>query len=111
MDIKRRNSEKAAIFDLKGPLKMGDPVDQFREAVQEALDGGAKNLAINLAHVPEMDSSGMGVLVRVFTAVSRQGGKCRFFGAPKKTLQFLKMVRLDTVLELVEDEAAALRGL
>lgn len=108
MTINQRKSDKAIILDLSGPLKMGDAEQAFRDIVQELLDAGTKNLAVNLAGVPEMDSSGIGALVRAFSSVKQAGGKCKFFGAPKRVKQTLRMVRLDTVLDLVEDEAAAL---
>ena len=111
MTIKVRKVDNAAILDLDGALRMGEPVQAFRDSIQDLLDEGIRNLGINLAGVPEVDSSGMGALVRSYVAVKRTDGKCRFFGASKKVLQFLRMVRLDNVLDLVEDEAAALRGL
>lgn len=110
MDIRIRPKGNVSILDLTGPLKLGEPEQAFRQQVEELLSGGTKNLAVNLAGVPEMDSSGIGALVRAFNTVRQQGGKCRFFGAPKRVLQTLKMVRLDSVLDLVEDEATALEG-
>ncbi|MGH9863169.1 MAG: STAS domain-containing protein [Candidatus Acidiferrales bacterium] len=111
MTITVRKAGNVAILDLVGPLKMGDAEMAFRERVDELINAGTRQLAINLAGVPEMDSSGIGALVRVFSAVKTAGGKCKLFGAPKRVRQTLKMVRLDNVLELVEDEAAALADL
>lgn len=111
MDIKVRKAGKATILDLDGPLKMGEAVEAFRDQVEELITSGAKTLAINLAGVPEMDSSGIGALVRAFSALKQAGGKCKMFAAPKRVKQTLKMVRLDTVLDLAEDEATALAGL
>ena len=110
MDIKVRKAGKATILDLTGPLKMGEAVEAFREQVEELMGGGTKNIAINLAGVPEMDSSGIGALVRAFSALKQGGGKCKFFAPPKRVKQTLKMVRLDTVLDLAEDEHTALAG-
>lgn len=110
MTIKVRKAAKATILDLSGPLKMGEAVDAFRDQVEELTSAGAKNLAVNLAGVPEMDSSGIGALVRVFNGIKQAGGKCKFFSPPKRVMQTLKMVRLDTVLDLAEDEASALAG-
>lgn len=109
--IKVRKTATAAILDLQGPLKMGEPEQTFREQVQQLLEGGTKNVAVNLAAVPELDSSGIGALVRAFSSIKHSGGKCRLFALPKKIQQTLKMVRLDNVLEIVEDETAALAGL
>ena len=111
MNIKVRRTGTAAIIDITGALKMGEPEQTFREQVMQLLEGGTKHLAVNLAGVPEMDSSGIGALVRSYTSVKHAGGKCRFFGASKRIKQTLRMVRLDSVLELVEDEAAALADL
>lgn len=110
MHIRIRTKGNVSILDLNGPLKLGEAEQAFRQHVQELLSSGTKNLAVNLTGVPEMDSSGIGALVRTFSSVKQQGGKCRFFGAPKRVLQTLKMVRLDSVLDLVEDEATALEG-
>ncbi|MFQ5926302.1 MAG: STAS domain-containing protein [Terriglobia bacterium] len=110
MDIRIRSKGNVSILDLNGPLKLGEPEQTYRQQVQELLEGGTKNLAINLAGVPDMDSSGMGALIRTLSTIKQQGGKCRFFGATKRVLQTLKMVRLDSVLELVADEATALEG-
>ncbi len=108
MDIKVRKTGTAAILDLKGPLKMGEAEQAFKEQVSQLMEAGTKNLAINLADVPELDSSGIGALVRAHTSVKSAGGTCRFFGATKRIKGILHMVRLDSVLEVVEDEAAAL---
>lgn len=111
VNIRVRKVGNATILDVHGALKMGDAEQAFRDSVQEVLAGGTKHLAVNLAGVPELDSSGIGALVRAYSSTKHAGGKCRLFGAPKRVRQTLKMVRLDTVLELVDDEDAALAGL
>ena len=111
MEIKVRKSDGATILELSGALLVGEPERICRDTVREHLAGGARRLAINLEGVPYMDSSGIGALVRVFNAVQQAGARCRFYGATKKVRQLLKMVRLDKVLELVEDEESALASL
>lgn len=111
MSIGVRKIGHTTILDLNGPLKLGEAEQAFREQVQKLVENGAKNVVVNLSGVPTMDSSGIGALVRAYSSFKRAGGKCRFFGAGKFVLQTLKMVRLDTVLELFEDETSALAGL
>ncbi len=110
MNIGVRKAGNATILDLNGPLRLGDAEQTFRDQVQRLVDEGMRNVAINLGGVPAMDSSGIGALVRAYSSIKRAGGKCRFFAASKFVHQTLKMVRLDTVLELFEDEASALTG-
>jgi anti-anti-sigma factor len=111
VEIKVRRVGAATILDLDGPLLVGEAERICRDSVREHMDAGVRKLAINLSGVPYMDSSGIGALVRIFNTVQQIGGRCRFYGATKKGRQLLKMVRLDTVLELVEDEDSALAAL
>lgn len=111
MGVKTREAANAVILDLEGALKMGKGEQEFRDTLQEVLDAGAKNLAVNLTGVTEVDSSGISALVRAHTSTKRQGGRCRYYGANKRVTQVIKMVRLDTVFEMTEDETAALAGL
>lgn len=108
MNIRIRKAGPATILDLEGPLKLGKDEEGFRTQIQELVDGGSLHIAINLAGVSDLDSSGIGSLVRSFTLMKRAGGKCTYFAASKRVLMLLKMVRLDTVLDLAEDEATAL---
>jgi anti-sigma B factor antagonist len=108
MNILIRNAGSATILDLAGPLKLGKDEEAFRSQIQQLVDAGNKHIAVNLAGVSDLDSSGIGALVRAFTTAKRAGGKCTFFSANKRLLMLLKMVRLDAVLDLAEDEAAAL---
>lgn len=108
MLIAVRKSGNMTILDLRGALMVGDSELEFRQKIKELLDSGACNLAINLAGVPEMDSWGLGALVRHCTHVRKAGGRCIFFGAVPRVLHLLKTANLDSVLDLVETESDAL---
>ena len=108
---KTRTLEKAVIIDVEGAIRLGESEQALRDKVQELLDAGQRSIAINLAQVGFVDSSGIGAMVRAFTSVTRAGGKLLFFSPTKMMRQTLKMVRLDTVLSMYDDEAAALTAL
>ncbi len=110
MTINVRQASNVTILDLSGSFGMGDPVETFRGRVRELLEAGTLKLAINLAGVPDMDSSGIGALVAAYKAVKDKGAKCKFFAATNRVMQVLKMVRLDKVLDLADNEASALAG-
>ena len=111
MEIKVRNFGGAVILDLEGPLVMGDPEKAFMERVRQELDAGSRRIAVNLAGVKYMDSSGVGALVRIFKWMREVDGRCRFYAPSSQVRQILKMVRLDTMLELADDEDSALAAL
>ncbi len=111
MHITTRRTSKATIIDLTGSLRLGESSQTFRNTLEGLKAEGVKNLVVNLSSVSDVDSSGIGVLVRAHTMMTQRGGKCKFFAPSKRVMQVLRMVRLETVLELFEDEATALMGL
>lgn len=108
LNIGIRKAGRATILDLNGPLKLGESEEAFRNQIQQLADAGSTNVAVNMSGVTDLDSSGIGAIVRCFTMLKRAGGKCTLFAPNKRVLMLLKMVRLDTVLDVAEDEATAL---
>jgi anti-sigma B factor antagonist len=103
-----RRAGSTTILDLDGPLLLGTPQQDLRRTVEELVANGTKKLALNLSGVSYMDSSGIGELVRTFTTLRKAGGSSVVFAPNKQVMMLLKMVRLDTVLDIAPDEAAAL---
>lgn len=108
MLIRTRKEGNATILDLYGALMVGESELEFRQKLKQLLDEGAKRIAINLAGVPEMDSWGLGALVRHCTQVKRAGCRCVFYRAVPRVLQLLRTANLDSVLDIVATEADAL---
>jgi anti-sigma B factor antagonist len=106
--ISVRKDNDIVILDLSGNLVLGDPVSTFRDKVHEVVDAGTKALAINLASVPFVDSSGIGAMLGARTSVEAAGGQCRYFAALPRVIHTLEMTRMHEVLNLHADEASAL---
>jgi len=81
----------------------------LRNAVQDAMNGGATNVLINLKDVTTIDSSGVGELVGVFTSASNRGVKLKLANLPDKVQDVLTITQLITIFEVYdsEDEAVA----
>lgn len=108
MKINIRRAGRVTILDLDGALKFGPAEDDFREHVQQLMTAGPAYIAVNLARVTDLDSSGIGVLVRTFSSLQRAGGRCTFFSPSARVQMVLRMVHMDKVLDISEDEATAL---
>src|ERR1700730_18846086 len=81
LNISIRKAGRATILDLDGPLKLGDAEESFRNQIQQLIDAGSLHVAVNLAGVTELDSSGIGALVRAVTTLKRAGGEAYYFSA------------------------------
>lgn len=111
MNIAIRKVGDCTILDLIGAFKIGGPEQAFREQVDRLLESGILNVAVNLSGVTFLDSSGIGSIVRSFKTANERGARLHFFAPPKMVRQTLKMVSLDKVMNLYDDEASALAAL
>jgi anti-sigma B factor antagonist len=67
----------------------------FRGRVQEALDGGAGEIVIDLNGIAKVDSSGIGVLIAAFNTARERAGSLRVEGASPELLTMFRIMRLE----------------
>lgn len=108
MKISARHREGITILDPKGKITIGVGDVALREAVQEALDAGAKKILINLTNVSTVDSSGIGEMVSAYTTVTNRGGQLKLVGLPPKVQDILQITQLITVFDVFESEDEAI---
>ena len=108
MPVSLRKQGSTAILEIEGKLSLGPGVDAFRAKWMDAVATGSRDLVVNMARVPMVDSSGIGSLIRCHSAVAAKGGKLKLVGVGDVVRQSFKVTRLDRVFEFHESEAAAL---
>ncbi len=110
LDIDVRKHSDVQVVRLRGDLKIGAAVDEFRRTIEDLLGGGDSRLVIDIAEVPMIDSSGIGVLVRSLTTAKQKGGSLKLVNPSKLALQTLKIVGLLNLFEVFDDESAAVES-
>jgi anti-sigma B factor antagonist len=109
VDLSVLRQSDVQVIRLRGRLTLGQPVDAFRQALEDSLQTGDNRILVNLAEVPMVDSSGIGVLVRCHTSAKQQGGSIKLVQPQTYTVKTLKMVGLLDIFDIYdsEEEAAA----
>jgi anti-anti-sigma factor len=107
VEISVRKQGSAHIIRLHGNLTLGDAVNSFSQAAEELLSQGESKLVLNLADVRMIDSSGIGVMVRVLTTAKKSGGTLMLVQPSKFAIQTLKFVGLLNLFPIYEEEAQA----
>ncbi len=110
MDISVRKYSDVQVIKLRGDLKIGAAVDEFRHTVEDLLSAGDSRLVVSIGEVPMIDSSGIGVLVRSLTTAKQKGGSLKLVNPSKLALQTLKIVGLLSLFEVFDDESAAVQS-
>jgi anti-sigma B factor antagonist len=71
---------------------------------------GCRQTVLNLAEMPDMDSAGLGELVRTQTRVNRANGSLKLMNVTKRIRDLLVVTKQVTVFETFDSEAEALQS-
>lgn len=98
------------IVDISGNIILGENRTSLRNFMSDLLSKEHKQILFNLSDVDHIDSSGLGFLVSAFTSVRREGGELKLFSPTKKVQDVMRFTKLNTIFDILDDEAAALRS-
>ncbi|MGE5327198.1 MAG: STAS domain-containing protein [Deltaproteobacteria bacterium] len=95
------------IFDIDGPLAMPWVADELRADVNTIIESGRHDLVLDLADVPYVDSTGIGVLVTICSLIRGAGGKLVLLSVPNRVRELMKRLHLDGVFTFSDDTTLA----
>ena len=110
MKFNTRQNGNVTILDLSGRITIGSGEEALRNATQEILNSGAKNVVINMGGVTMIDSSGIGELVSAYTTATNRGAKLKLANLPAKVSDILTITQLITVFDVFDSEAEAVQS-
>jgi anti-sigma B factor antagonist len=110
MKIEKRKKSNVAILDLKGKILFGDGIEELRTTINNAIKENEKNLLLNFAEVPYLDSTGLGEVVRSYTTLKKEGGTVKIVNLTNKVKDLLTVTKLITVFEAFENEDDAIKS-
>jgi len=110
MQIHQRSVGDVTIIDLNGKMTLGEGDELLRDKVNSLIAQGQKQLVLNLAEVPYIDSAGLGEIVRTYTTVSRQGGVLKLLALTKRIQDLLAITKLLTIFETFDTEDEAVKS-
>lgn len=74
--------------------------EEFRAKVDKAINSGATEVVVDLAHVSHMDSSAIGMLIFANKAMQEKGGSIRVEGACLTIYEMLCMTQMDKMFSI-----------
>jgi anti-sigma B factor antagonist len=64
MQIEERSVGAVVVLDVKGKITLGDGDELLKDKINSLVNQGRKQILLNLAGVPYIDSAGLGEIVR-----------------------------------------------
>jgi len=108
MKIAERTQNGVTILDLDGKIVLGEGDDVLRNHMRKLIASGSRQVLLNLAKVPYVDSAGLGELVRCHTRMVTVGGAIKLLNLTRRMEDLLQITKLVTVFETHDSEAEAL---
>jgi anti-anti-sigma factor len=92
-----------------GEAKLTYPVlSSFLAAVREAVEGGARQLVIDLTAVTYIESATIGCLMDIYRLLEDRGGAVKLSGLQPRVEMMLSMTGVHKIVGVYREEAAAL---
>ena len=108
MKAKVRQIGPVSIMDVSGKVTIAEGDVILRNTFQEVLDGGTKNILLNLEKVSYMDSAGIGELVACYKRAKEKEGNVKLLNPSGKVYDLLSLTKLEEVFDTYTDEKEAL---
>jgi anti-sigma B factor antagonist len=108
MDITTRFEKGVAILELDGKLVHGSGDIRLRGELVDQLDEGQNKILISLEKVKQIDSSGLGELIRCQATATAREAEIKLLKVNLKTYKLLTMTRLIGVFDMFDDEDKAI---
>ncbi len=108
MKLSTRKVGRVVIIDVDGKVVLGEGDVEIKKNVDDLLQSGNRNLLLNLAKVPYLDSAGLGEIIRCYTALRRNGGNLKLLSPNPRIIDLLTITKLLDVFDTFDNEAAAL---
>jgi anti-anti-sigma factor len=113
MKITSRYQDDVAIFDIEGEIKRRPGSDDdlsLHQLVKEHLDTGRRKILLNFDRVGFIDSYGVGEILASYISIHNIGGQLKLVRISKKLYLIFQVTGLTRVLDISEDESAALKS-
>lgn len=109
MQIIEKQMNGVTVLEIHGKILMGEGDIAIKKKIDEMVGKDNKNIVMDLAAVPYIDSSGLGELIRCYTSIRKGGGVMKLANLTERIVDLLTITKLVTVFEYFKsvDEAVA----
>jgi anti-sigma B factor antagonist len=99
LDVETGKRGDASILTLRGEIDVYT-APRLRQAIIELVEGGERNIVVDMEKVDFLDSTGLGVLVGGLKRVKTREGNLSLVASQEKILKIFEITGLDKVFPI-----------
>ncbi|MBN2534227.1 MAG: STAS domain-containing protein [Spirochaetales bacterium] len=108
--IRNHTNPDALIIDLDGDFDLYSSY-KVKEDIEKLIEQGNHTILFNMEKVKYLDSTGIGVLIRVLLLLKPKNGIMRLFKVHEAPMKVLKLTMLTQMLGVYDTEETALASI
>ena len=110
LSLDARNIGDVMVIRCAGRIVAGSEAESLRERISTAMQD-RRYFVLHLGEIAFVDSSGLGMLVRLLTSIRRLGGDLTLCQVPESVLKVLKITGLVRLFDVLESEDSAVSSI
>jgi len=111
MTIQQDLVSDVAIVRVGGRVTLTDGTTVFDNTLQQLIKEGRVKLVVDLADVPYIDSTALGIILRAHATVTRRGGTLKMLNLRGHVRELFELTHLLTVIDAFDSEPDVLASL
>jgi anti-sigma B factor antagonist len=109
MTMTTRQVDSVTIVDINGRIVL-EECGLLRAFLNNLLAEGHNKILLNLTGTSWVDTAGLAHLISGLVTTRKQQGELKLLKPAKNVRDVFRFTRLDTIFEIIDDEAAAVRS-
>ncbi len=107
--ITTRKINEVTVVHCAGKITLGEESAALREQVKDLIST-SRQIVLDLGQISYIDSSGLGMLVALYTSARNAGGNIKMANLNSRSRELLQVTRLYTVFETYDSAEDAARS-
>ena len=108
MDLSVVSQKSVTVVHLKGSLKLDDGVGLLGSTLERLMHEGRHRFVLNISEMPQIDSSGIGLLVRTHTDCVKHGGGIALVQPSNFAVHTFRLVGVLRLFKVVDSDSEGL---
>ncbi len=110
MKIKQSPHDNVMVLELSGKIMGGPDFDKFKGEITSLVEGGYKNLILDMSGVPWINSTGLGILITGYHSIKAAEGTMKICNVKERVLSIFYISQLENIFDVYESLDEALKA-